>query len=405
MSLVLIIGTALRALTRNKMRSGLTSLGIIVGVAAVICVVAIGAGASSAIQQAITNIGANMVWIEAGNRNVGGVRTGSYGSRSLLIDDVTAIQQQVSLVKDVSPNVDTHVQLIYGDQNWGTQLRGVAPEFLAVKDWPVVRGDMFTQHDIDMAANVCVLGSSTVQQLFGNVDPLGQTIRVKNEPVKVVGVLSTKGQTVTGQDQDDTLMMPYTTVMKKIVGQWWLDDIMMSAISAQAQPQAETQIEDVLRARHHLRPDQPDDFNIRHPTEIAGVVQESAHTMEVLLASVASVSLLVGGVGIMNIMLVSVTERTREIGLRLAVGARSRDVLRQFLLEALLLSVFGGALGVAIGAVAAQIIATKFGWPTLIAPNAVGLAFGFSAAIGVCFGYYPAFRAARLDPIDALRVE
>lgn len=405
MNLLLIVATALRALGRNKLRSGLTSLGIIVGVAAVICVVAIGAGASSAIQVAITNIGANMVWIEAGNRDVAGVRTGSYGTRSLLIEDVRAIQQQVSFVTNVSPNVDTHVQLIYGDQNWNTQLRGVAPEFLAVKDWPVVRGAMFTQHDIDANANVCVLGSSVVQELFGPGDPLGKTIRVKNEPVKVLGVLETKGQTVTGQDQDDTLMMPYTTVMKKIMGQWWLDDIMMSAISADAQPLAEAQIEDVLRARHHLRPDEDNDFSIRHPTEIAQVVQESADTMEVLLASVASVSLLVGGVGIMNIMLVSVTERTREIGLRLAVGARARDVLRQFLLEALLLSVLGGALGVAIGALAAQIIARKFDWPTLISPNAVGIAFLFSAAIGVCFGYYPAFRAARLDPIDALRVE
>ena len=396
---------ALRALARNRMRSVLTVLGIVIGVSAVICTVAIGAGASSKITEAISSIGANMIWIEAGNRNVSGVRTGAYGSRSLLLDDVKAIQQQVPLVTSVSPNVDTHVQVIYGDQNWGTQLRGVSPEFLAVKDWPVARGDMFTQHDIDIAANVCVLGSSVADQLFGRDDPLGETIRVKNEPCKVVGVLSVKGQSVTGQDQDDTLMMPYTTVMKKIMGQWWLDDIMMSAISADAQPLAEAQIEDVLRTRHHLRPDQPDDFNIRHPTEIAQVVAESARTMEVLLASVASVSLLVGGVGIMNIMLVSVTERTREIGLRLAVGARARDVLRQFLLEALLLSIAGGLMGIGLGLVSSRFIASTFEWPTRVSPNAMALAFGVAGSIGLVFGYYPARRAARLDPIDALRFE
>ena len=402
----LVIGVvALKALARNRLRSVLTMLGIVIGVSAVLCTIAIGAGASAEITEAISSIGANMVWIEAGNRNVGGVRTGAYGTRSLLLEDVKAIQQQVPLVINVSPNVDTHVQLIYGDQNWGTQLRGVAPEFLAVKDWPMARGEMFTQHDCDIAANVCVLGSSVAEQLFGRTDPLGQTIRVKNEPVRVVGVLSTKGQSVTGQDQDDTLMMPYTTVMKKIMGQWWLDDIMMSAISAEAQPQAESQIEETLRARHHLRPDQPDDFNIRHPTEIAQVVEESARTMEVLLASVASVSLLVGGVGIMNIMLVSVTERTREIGLRIAVGARARDVLRQFLLEALLLSIVGGLLGIGLGLAGSRFIASTYGWPTRVSPNAMALAFAVAGSIGLVFGYYPARSAARMDPIEALRFE
>jgi putative ABC transport system permease protein len=396
---------ALKALARNRMRSILTVLGIVIGVSAVICTVAIGAGASSKITEAISSIGANMVWIEAGNRNVGGVRTGAYGSRSLLLDDVKALQQQVPLVMNVSPNVDTHVQLIYGDQNWGTQLRGVAPEFLAVKDWPVARGEMFTQHDIDVAANVCVLGSSVAEQLFGRDDPLGEVIRVKNEPCKVVGVLSVKGQSVTGQDQDDTLMMPYTTVMKKIMGQWWLDDIMMSAISGEAQPLAEAQIEDVLRTRHHLRPDQPDDFNIRHPTEIAQVVAESARTMEVLLASVASVSLLVGGVGIMNIMLVSVTERTREIGTRLAIGAMPADVRTQFLVEAMLLSALGGVAGIGLGLGISALACRTLAMPYLPDPISILVILACTSLVGLVFGFTPAQRASRLPPAQAMRHE
>jgi putative ABC transport system permease protein len=233
-------------------------------------------------------MGANMIWIEAGNRNVGGVRTGSYGSRSLLVGDAKAIQQQIALVANVSPSVDTRVQLIRGNQNWNLSVRGVAPEYLAVKSWPIAQGEMFTTRDIDAAANVCVLGSTVVGELFTDEDPIGQTIRVNGEECKIVGVLAAKGQSVTGQDQDDTMMMPYTTVMKKLMGHWWLDDMMMSAVSAEVQPAAEEEIRTVLRDRHHLQADEPDDFNIRHPTEIAQVVAESARTMEVLLASVAA---------------------------------------------------------------------------------------------------------------------
>ena len=405
MSPIILAIAAAKAISRNRMRSVLTMLGMVIGVSAVICTIAIGAGASAKVTDAITSIGANMIWIEAGNRNVAGVRTGSYGSRSLLVSDATAIQQQVSLVTNVSPSVDTRVQLIYGNQNWNCSVRGVAPEYLAVKSWPVVRGEMFTTRDIDAAANVTVLGGTVVAELFGEADPVGQMIRVNDQLTKVVGVLGDKGQSVTGQDQDDTLMMPYTTVMKKLMGHWWLDDMMMSAISAAEQPQAEADIAALLRDRHHLRPDQPDDFNIRHPTEIAQVVAESAQTMELLLASVASVSLLVGGVGIMNIMLVSVTERTREIGLRLAVGGRARDVLRQFLLEALLLSVVGGALGIGLGLLASHMIATRLAWPTRVTSNSIVLAFAVAGSIGLVFGYYPARRAAQLDPIEALRFE
>jgi putative ABC transport system permease protein len=295
--------------------------------------------------------------------------------------------------------------MVYGNQNWSTSVRGIGPEYLALKNWNVVRGGMFTEADVERAAAVCVLGQTIVDQLFGEENPIGETMRVNSEPCMVVGVLEVKGQSATGQDQDDNLLMPYSTVMKKVKGQTWLDDIMCSAVSASQIDQAEQDITALMRARHHIRPDAQDDFNLRHPTEIAEAVKASTQTMESLLAAIASVSLLVGGVGIMNIMLVSVTERTREIGLRMAVGARARDVLRQFLIEAVLLSVLGGAVGVAIGLFGARAIATNLHWPTHISTNAIWIAFGVSAAIGITFGYYPAFRAARLDPIEALRIE
>jgi putative ABC transport system permease protein len=281
----------------------------------------------------------------------------------------------------------------------------VGPEYLALKNWQIVRGGMFTEVDVERANAVCVLGQTVVDQLFADQDPIGETIRVNNEPCAVVGVLEVKGQSATGQDQDDQFLMPFTTVMKKVKGQTWLDDIMCSAISASGMDQAEQDIAALMRERHHIRPGADDDFNLRHPTEIAEAVKQSTQTMEGLLAAIASVSLLVGGIGIMNIMLVSVTERTREIGLRLAVGARGRDVLRQFLVEAVMLSVIGGAIGIAIGTFGARTIADAFQWPTRVSSNAVAIAFGFSAMIGIFFGYYPARQAARLDPIDALRFE
>jgi putative ABC transport system permease protein len=264
---------------------------------------------------------------------------------------------------------------------------------------------MFTEIDVARATNVCVLGQTVIDQLFGESEPVGETIRVNNEPCTVMGVLEVKGQSAVGQDQDDQFLMPYTTVMKKIKGQWWLDDILMSGISATAVDQAEEEITGLMRQRHHIQPGADDDFNLRHPTDIAEAVKQSTQTMEALLAAIASVSLIVGGIGIMNIMLVSVTERTREIGLRLAVGARGRDVLRQFLVEAVLLSLVGGAIGIAVGTFGALRIAEAFQWPTRVSVNAVGVAFGFSALIGVFFGYYPARQAAQLDPIDALRFE
>ena len=387
------------------MRTLLTMLGVIIGVAAVICTIAIGEGASSKINDAIASIGANLIWIEAGGVNVGGVRTGAGGTRTLTVGDLAAIRSQVPLVTNVSPQVDTQVQLIHGNENWRSTVRGVTPEYLALKNWPIVRGGMFTEQEIERAAPICVLGDTVAGILFGEADPVGETIRVRDLACRVAGVLGIKGQSATGQDQDDTFLMPYTTVMKKIKGQFWLDDILMSATSAGMVGTAEVQVSELLRARHRIRPGADDDFKLRRPTEIAEAVAASARVMELLLASVASVSLLVGGVGIMNIMLVSVTERTREIGLRMAVGARSRDVLRQFLFEAVLMAIAGGALGLTAGFGGSQLISDWFEWPTRVSSNAVLLALGFSSAIGLFFGYYPARRAARLDPIEALRHE
>ena len=405
MNLLMIPRLALKALAQNVMRTSLTMLGIIIGVGAVICVVAIGEGAQASVERAIANIGANMIWVEAGGVNRGGVRTGAFGTKTLTLADFEAIKERIAVVTNVTPQVDTRVQLVYGNQNWGTTVRGVGPEYLALKGWNVVRGGMYTDADVERAGNVCVLGQAVVDQLFGSRDPIGETMRVKNEPCVVVGVLEVKGQSATGQDQDDNLLMPYTTVMKKIKGQTWLDDIMMSGTSASVVDAAEQDIAALLRERHHIKPGANDDFNLRHPTEIAEAVKASTRTMEALLAAIASVSLLVGGIGIMNIMLVSVTERTREIGLRQAVGARGRDVLRQFLVEAVILSLIGGAIGVGAGTLGAQAIADTFQWPARVSSNAVALAFGCSAAIGIFFGYYPARQAARLDPIEALRFE
>jgi putative ABC transport system permease protein len=405
MNLLLIPRLALKALAHNKLRTGLTMLGIIIGVGAVICVVAIGEGAAASVERAITNIGANMIWVEAGGVNRQGVRTGAFGTKTLTLGDYEAIKEHIRLVTNVTPQADTRVQVVFGNQNWGTAVRGVGPEYLALKNWNVVRGGMYTDVDVERASNVCVLGQTVADQLFETRDPVGEVIRVKNEPCTVVGVLEVKGQSATGQDQDDQFLMPYTTVMKKIKGQPWLDDVLMSATSAAVVDQAEQDITALMRERHHIKPGADDDFNLRHPTEIAEAVKQSTQTMEALLAAIASVSLLVGGIGIMNIMLVSVTERTREIGLRQAVGARGRDVLRQFLVEAVILSLIGGAIGIGLGVVGARAIADSFQWPSRISANAVAIAFGCSAAIGVFFGYYPARRAARLDPIEALRFE
>jgi len=403
MRLAEVVRIALRALARHKMRSVLAMLGISIGVGGVICSVAVGQGASSQIQEQIRSLGENMIWIEAGSRDVNGVRTGTHGTRSLTQGDARAIQEQVFLVSNVSPNVDTRTTIVYQNQNWFTQVRGVTPAYLAVRHWRVERGSPFTQEDVEYAAKVCVLGQTVVANLFGQDDPVDQTIRVQKIPCRVIGVLERKGQTSTGQDQDDVVIMPFTTVQKKVRGIYWLDDIFCSAVSPAAIATAEEEITALLRQRHHVMWFQEDDFNLRHPADIAKAGAESQRVMTLLLGSIASVALGVGGIGIMNIMLVSVTERTREIGLRLAVGARRRDILSQFLVEAVTLSLVGGGIGIGLGLLGSSSLAYFAQWPTLVRSDAIAVALGFAGTVGIFFGFYPARRASRLDPIEALR--
>jgi putative ABC transport system permease protein len=398
-----VIRIALRAVARHKMRSVLTMLGISIGVGAFICSVAVGEGASQQVQEHIRSLGENMIWVEAGGRNVSGVRTGTHGTRSLTHGDARAIQEQVPLVHDISPNVDTHSTVVYHDQNWFTQVRGVSPEYLPVRYWRIERGAPFSREDVDYAAKVCLLGQTVVTNLFGPNDPIGETIRVQRLPCRVVGVLALKGQSPTGQDQDDVVIMPVTTVQKKIRGAYWLDDIFCSAVSPTAIAAAEAEITALLRERHHILRGQADDFNLRHPVEIARASAASQRTMTLLLGSIASVALLVGGIGIMNIMLVSVAERTREIGIRMAVGARGRDILAQFLVEAVTLSLLGGGIGTVLGLLGAYGIASIAQWHTLIRADSIAAALICAGAVGIFFGFYPARRASRLDPIEALR--
>jgi putative ABC transport system permease protein len=404
MKTLILTRIAGRALSRNKLRTGLALLGIAIGVGAVISMVAIGEGASIRVEKAIATLGSNLIWVEEGSVNRGGVRTGTKGTRRLVVADAEAIKT-IPFVINVSPLVDTRVQVICENQNWRSQVRGTAPEFLAVKQWPVALGEPFTQDDVRNARNVCILGQTMRLKLFGSEDPIGRMIRVKNVPVRVLGVLAPHGASVTGADQDDTFLMPYTTVQKKIMGQPWLDDIQCSAASADVLAEAEKQITELLRERHGIMPGRDDDFNLRHPIEIAEAVEASVKTMEMLLATIASISLLVGGVGIMNIMLVSVTERTHEIGIRMSVGAKGFDILQQFLWEGIAVSLAGGLFGILLGAAAALVIEKTVGWPVRLTPDAVLLAFAFSVGIGVFFGYYPAFKASRLEPIDALHYE
>ena len=404
MNSLMLTRIAWKALGRNKLRTGLALLGIAIGVGAVISMVAIGEGASIRVEKSIATLGANLIWIEEGSVNRGGVRTGTKGTRRLVVADAEAIKT-IPFVINVSPLVDSRVQIIYQNQNWRSQVRGTSPEYLAVKEWPIVLGQSFTAEDVRNARNVCILGQTMRLKLFGPEDPIDQIIRVKNLPVRVLGVLAPHGASITGGDQDDTFLMPYTTVQKKIMGQPWLDDIQCSATSAEALAEAEKQITALLRERHGIMPGRDDDFNLRHPIEIAEAVAASVKTMEMLLATIASISLLVGGVGIMNIMLVSVTERTHEIGIRMSVGAKGFDILQQFLWEGIIVSLAGGLFGILLGAGAALVIEKTVGWPVRLTPDAVLLAFGFSVGIGVFFGYYPAFKASRLEPIDALHFE
>src|SRR5437660_11537238 len=400
-----VLRESLTAMQRHWIRSVLTILGIGVGVGAFICVVAIGNAGSSSIEDKLQSLGDNFVWVEAGSRARNGWRACSRGTRSLVLGDAQAILQQVPLIKSMSPNVDGHIQVIYAGENWATMYRGVTPEFLQIRRWQVRLGTFFTTADVETSAPVCVLGETVVENLFGNEDPVGKTVRIQSLPCKVIGVLERKGFSATGQDQDDFVVLPYTTVQKRITGTFWLHDIFCSAVSREAMPEATKEIMALLRERHHLNAGEDDDFNIRRPEDVVQAQLAGSRIMTMLLASIASLSLVVGGIGIMNIMLVSVTQRTREIGIRMAVGATEWDVQVQFLSEAVALSVLGGLLGLFAGIVASVGVQNLFLFLTKLTPHVFAVVGGFSSSVVVLCGVYPAIKAPQLDPIHWLLSE
>jgi putative ABC transport system permease protein len=399
----MLVEVALRAILRNKMRSALTMLGIIIGVGCVIAMIAIGSGASEAIQSQISSLGSNFIMVFPGASTQSGAHIHTDQS-NLTEDDAAAIRKECPSVAYVSPGVRTGAQVIAGQTNWGTQIQGVGVEWPLVRTWNTDQGAFFTDSDVRAGAKVCVLGGTVADALFPAGDAVGQLVRIKQVPFKVVGVLEKKGGSMMG-DQDDLVVVPYTTAMKRLIGTTKLSIIYVSAVSLAAVDSAQREIETLLRQRHHLAPNQDSDFTMRSQQEFAQMSEQSSKTLSVLLASAAAISLLVGGIGIMNIMLVSVTERTREIGIRRAIGAKGRHVLMQFLIEAVTLAVCGGVIGVGLGIVASNVVSAKGGLPIHVSPGAIALAFGFSAAIGIFFGFYPARKAARLDPIEALRYE
>ncbi len=399
---------AMRALRVNKMRSFLTMLGIIIGIAAVIAMMAVGSGASYIISQQIASIGSNIILVLPGSLTSGGLRTGSGGVQTLKAADSRAIQQECPAVAIAAPIVRGSGQIVYGNQNWSTLLMGTTPEMFVIREWSTVQGREFTVEEVDGAAKVCVIGETIVKNLFGDEDPLGKMIRIKKVPFTVVGVLETKGQSPQGTDQDDVIFVPLRTAQRKLMGSQFPDtvgSILVKAKSEQELADAERQTTELLMQRHRIFNGKEPDFTVRNLSEILAVAEKSSKAMSLLLGAVASISLVVGGIGIMNIMLVSVTERTREIGIRMAIGAKRKDILMQFLTEAVLLTVLGGLIGILIGASGAFIVSKVLKWPTLISMWSVSIAFIFSGAVGVFFGFYPARKAAGLNPIEALRYE
>jgi putative ABC transport system permease protein len=397
-----------RALRVNKMRSALTMLGIIIGVGAVITMLAVGTGASRRIAEQIASMGSNLLIVLPGATTSGGVRMGAGTQPTLTMADAEAIKRECPSVAHVAPVLNGVAQAVYGHQNWSTGVLGTTPSMLIVRDWPLSSGKSFTDQDVKSAAKVCLLGQTVVYNLFGDVDPIGQFVRINNVPFVVIGVLAPKGQSERGQDQDDAIYVPVTTAQKKLFGTAFpgmVRIIMVQAKSTEDLGPAEKQINELLRQRHHIGPKQDNDFTVRNLTQIMQTAEQSTKVMTLLLGAIASVSLLVGGIGIMNIMLVSVTERTREIGIRMAIGAKTWDIRLQFIIEALTLSLIGGIAGIIAGISSSKLISALFGWTTIISPLAILLAFGFSGIVGIFFGFYPAYKASLLDPIDALRYE
>jgi putative ABC transport system permease protein len=402
--LVNIAIVGLKAISRNKLRSILTMLGMVIGVGCVIVVVAIGNGASQSIQSTINSLGTNFIMVFPGASTSGGARIFT-GSSTLTPEDAEAIKTEAPNVAYVSPQVRSAAQVVAGELNWGTSIMGVGVEYPNIRAWNVAQGSFFTDADVKAASKVAILGNTVAENLFPNGDAVGQVVRIKNVPFKVVGVLEKKGGNMMGQDQDDTIVAPYTTIMKRLSGKTRIDMLYVSAASANAVQQAQTEVDSILRQRHRIAPGMDADFQMRSQEEIAAASAQQMNTLRMLLLVVAAVSLVVGGIGIMNIMLVSVTERTREIGIRMAIGAKGHHVLTQFLFEAITISIVGGLIGVLLGVGVSRLVATKAGWPIVISAQSILLAFGVAGFVGVFFGFYPARKASRLDPIEALRYE
>jgi putative ABC transport system permease protein len=407
MNLLAIIKVAARALGRNKLRTALTMLGIIIGVGAVIVLVSIGQGAQAMVLDQISSMGTNMMYVMPGNLNFGGAALGAGAANTLTDEDVNAMEREVPTIAAASPVVNSSGQLVFGNENWFVRIQGTNEKFPEIRTWKVEQGEFFTDADVRSASRVIVLGKTVAEKLFAGADPIGETIRVRNLPFRVVGVLAAKGQSMVGQDQDDTAVMPYTTVQRKLLGQQIpsINQAMVSAVSQQATTITQQQITSLLRQRHKIAQGESDDFLVRNMTDAAQTFTQLTTIMTLLLGSIAAISLVVGGIGIMNIMLVSVTERTREIGIRMAVGARPNYVRLQFLTESLVLSLMGGLIGVLIGGGIAALVSKLLGWPTLVSALSVLISFAFATVIGIFFGYYPAHKAAALDPIEALRYE